>query len=233
MDLTGKLAVVTGVSKGIGLATAKALLEAGAIVAGWGRTAPELSHHNFHFFPCDVRDFDSVSAAHVAAVNRLKMPVSVLINNAGLGVMASLEELSLADWDRMMQTNVNGLFYCTKLVVPGMKAQQEGHIVNISSIAGTTGIENMSGYCATKFAVRGLSQSWFKELRPFGIKVTCLYPGSVETNFFDEMPGFKSGNQMMQPEDIASTILHCLQSPPHYHHVDIEVRPLVRAKPAK
>lgn len=233
MDLTGKLAVVTGASKGIGLATARALLDAGMYVAGWSRSKPEINHPNFYAVSCDVRSFDSVQEAHVATVNQYKMPVSVLINNAGLGVQASLENLELADWDKMMQTNVSGLFYCTKLVVAGMKQQQGGHIINISSIAGTTGIENMSGYCASKFAVRGLSQSWFKELRPFGIKVTCIYPGSVDTHFFDDIPGMQNQRVMMRPEDIASTIMHCLQAPPHYHYVDIEVRPLVRAAPAK
>lgn len=233
MDLTGKLAVVTGASKGIGLATAQALLQAGAVVAGWSRTKPALEHPNFQHYSCDVRDFNSVQEAYVSTVNRSEMPVSVLINNAGLGIQAALENMELADWQKMMETNVNGLFYCTKLVVPGMKQLQEGHIVNISSIAGTTGIEDMSGYCATKFAVRGLSQSWFKELRPHGIKVTCIYPGSVDTHFFDDIPGMQNARVMMQPKDIASTILHCLQAPPHYHHVDIEVRPLVKAGAVK
>ena len=101
-----------------------------------------------------------------------------------------------------------------------------GHIINIASIAATTGIPKMAGYCATKHAVRGISQSMYKELREFGIKVTTIYPGSVKTNFFDNIEAIDANNNMMMPEDIASTILHVLQSPDNYHHVDIEVRPL-------
>ncbi|CAN5907166.1 hypothetical protein BH24BAC1_BH24BAC1_07060 [soil metagenome] len=99
-------------------------------------------------------------------------------------------------------------------------------IVNIASIAGLTGVEQMSGYCATKFAVRGISQALYKEVRDYGVKVTCIYPGSVDTHFFDLFANVTQRENMMQPEDIASTILHVLASPPNYHHVDIEVRPL-------
>ncbi|MFD2247631.1 SDR family oxidoreductase [Pontibacter ruber] len=227
MELAGKIAVVTGVSRGIGLATVEALLEKGAKVAGWGRTAPELQHENFHLFECDVRRADSVQLAYKQTVEQLGGHVSVLVNNAGLGRSAKLEEQSLDDWHLMFDTNVHGLFYCTRLVVPGMKEMEEGHIINISSIAGTTGVEEMSGYCATKHAVRGISHSLYKEVREYGVKVTCIYPGSVQTNFFDNIDSVTANENMMRPEDIAATILHALESHPNYHHVDIEVRPLM------
>jgi NADP-dependent 3-hydroxy acid dehydrogenase YdfG len=227
MDLAGKIAVVTGVSRGIGLATVEALLAKGAKVAGWGRTAPDLQHENFHFFACDVRRAEAVQMAYQQTVAQLGGQVSVLVNNAGLGIAAKLEEQSLEDWHLMFDTNVNGLFYCTRLVIPGMKEMEEGHIINISSIAGTTGVEEMSGYCATKHAVRGISHSLYKEVREYGVKVTCLYPGSVQTNFFDNIDSVTANENMMRPEDIASTILHALESHPNYHHVDIEVRPLM------
>lgn len=227
MNLEGKVAVVTGVSKGIGLATVKSLLEKGAIVAGWGRTAPELKHENFHFFECDVRYNESVQRAFDQTISHLGTHVQVLVNNAGLGVAGFLEDMSLDDWHTMFETNVNGIFYCTRLVLPGMKELEEGHIINISSIAGTTGIEQMSGYCGTKHAVRGISHSLYKEVRNYGVKVTCIYPGSVQTNFFDNIESVTVNENMMRPEDIASTILHALESHPNYHHVDIEVRPLM------
>jgi NADP-dependent 3-hydroxy acid dehydrogenase YdfG len=227
MELQGKIAVVTGVSKGIGLSTVEALLEKGAIVAGWGRTAPELQHQNFHFFECDVRYAESVQNAFDQTISRLGVHVAVLVNNAGLGIGGKLEEISMDDWHTMFDTNVNGVFYCTRLVLPEMKEQGEGHIINISSIAGTTGIEEMSGYCGSKFAVRGISQALYKEVRNYGIKVTCIYPGSVNTNFFDNFENVTARENMMRPEDIASTIVHALESHPNYHHVDIEVRPLM------
>lgn len=227
MDLNGKVAVVTGASRGIGLATVHALLEKGAKVAGWGRSAPDLQHENFSFFECDIRKAERVQQAYERTVEKLGAPVSILVNNAGLGFSAKLEEQSLEDWHTMFDTNVNGLFYCTRLVVPGMKEQEEGHIINISSIAGTTGVEDMSGYCATKHAVRGISHSLYKEVREYGVKVTCIYPGSVKTNFFDPIESVTVNDNMMRPEDIASTIIHALESHPNYHHVDIEVRPLM------
>ncbi|ALJ00955.1 SDR family oxidoreductase [Rufibacter tibetensis] len=235
MELEGKVVVITGASSGIGLAAAKQLLEQGATVVSWSRSRPKISHKDFYFFECDVRHEHSVLTAYEQTVERLRQNISVLINNAGLGIQGAIDTMSPRDWHKMMDTNVNGIFYCTRLVLPQMKKQLEGHIINISSIAGLNGIENMSGYCATKFAVRGISHSLFKEVRPHGIKVTCIYPGSTATSFFDGFEGTGTAPEnMMQPEDIASTILHVLQSPPNYHHVDIEVRPLMpKGRPEK
>jgi len=226
-DLKGKLIIITGVSKGIGLATAHLLLENGAVVAGWGRTKQQISHENFHFFPTDIQNQHSVEDAFRETTQQLGNDIFGLINNAGIGITARFEELSVEDWHTMFRTNVDGIFYCTRLVLPEMKRLESGHIINICSIAGTTGIEEMSGYCATKHAVRGISQSLYKEVRNFGVKVTCIYPGSVQTNFFDNISSVTANENMMQPEDIASTMLHALQSSPNYHHVDIEVRPLM------
>ncbi|PJJ59688.1 SDR family oxidoreductase [Hymenobacter chitinivorans] len=227
MNLTGKIAILTGVSKGIGRATAEALLAKGAIVAGWGRTAPEgLTHERFQFFECDVRDEVAVQEAYVNTRRELGAEIHVLVNNAGLGIAGDVDGFSSADWKLMFDTNVHGTFYCTRAVLPQMKLQQEGHIINISSIAGTTGIEKMAGYCATKFAVRGFSQSLYKEVRNDGIKVTCLYPGSTQTNFFDDIPGTEANASMMQPQDIADTIIYALETPFNFHLVDIEMRPL-------
>jgi NADP-dependent 3-hydroxy acid dehydrogenase YdfG len=226
MKLEGQLAIVTGASRGIGLATLNALLEAGCKVAAWSRTQMTLTHPNLKSYSVDVRAYSSVEKAFETTCNDFKMKPSILINNAGLGFEAPLEELSLEKWNTMFQTNVDGIFYCTRLALPSMKKEGKGHIINISSVAGMTGIPGMTGYCATKYAVRGLSQALFKEVRKFGVKVTCIYPGSVQTNFFDEIPSVEVSDNMMQPEDIASTIMHCLQSPDNYHHVDIEVRPL-------
>lgn len=177
MNLEGKLIIITGVSKGIGLATAQALLQKGAIVAGWGRSKPAISHPNFHFYATDVQDQHAVQEAFNETTRQLGADIFGLINNAGIGITAKFEELSVEDWHSMFRTNVDGIFYCTRLVLPEMKRLESGHIINVSSIAGTTGIEEMSGYCATKHAVRGISQSLYKEVRNFGIKVTCIYPG--------------------------------------------------------
>ena len=226
MDLTGKIAIVTGVSKGIGRATAEALLAKGAIVAGWGRTAPEnLTHERFQFFECDVRNEVSVQEAYVDTQREVGAEVRILVNNAGIGNMGAVDGFSSDDWHAMFDTNVHGVFYCTKVVLPQMKKQGEGHIINVASLAGTAGSPNMAGYCATKFAVRGFSDALFKEVRQDGVRVTCVMPGSVETNFNGAEPGAEPDPHKMQPEAIAAAIVHALEAPKATMLSEIQMRP--------
>lgn len=222
-----KLVVVTGASKGIGLATVKAFLEVGMKVAAWSRSScPLPEQERLLKLKVDVRKEAEVKQAFAATTHHFGEPVSILINNAGLGYQGLLEEMPSAQWHEMFDTNVHGLYYCTKEALPAMKTQGYGHIVNIASIAATNGIETMAGYCATKFAVRGISHSLFKEVRNFGIKVTCIYPGSVNTHFFDSIDSVTANENMMRPEDIATTIVQAVQTFSNYHIVDIEMRPL-------
>jgi NADP-dependent 3-hydroxy acid dehydrogenase YdfG len=226
MNLNNKVAIVTGASRGIGLATVMSLLDNGASVAGWSRSHTEIKHSNFKYIQVDISDIKSLENGYKQTTSHFGNDIHILINNAGLGYSSLFEDLKIEEWQQMFDTNVNGIFYTSRLVLPQMKKIKQGHIINISSVAGNTGIETLSGYCATKFAVRGLSQALYKEVRNHGIKVTCIYPGSVQTNFFDKIDNVTVSDNMMKPEDIASTILHCLMSSPNYHHVDIEVRPL-------
>jgi len=227
MDLTGKIVILTGVSKGIGRATAEALLAKGAIVAGWGRTAPEgLAHERFQFIECDIRDEVAVREAYVNTRREVGEQVHVLINNAGLGIMGPVDGFAADDWRTMFDTNVHGTFYCCQAVLPQMKKQQLGHIINVASLAGTVGSENMAGYCATKFAVRGFSEALFKEVRHDGIKVTCVNPGSVETSFNGATPGATPNPHKLQAADVAATIIHTLESPSSVLVSEVDVRPL-------
>ncbi|WP_017731855.1 SDR family oxidoreductase [Nafulsella turpanensis] len=226
MELKDKIAIVTGASKGIGLETAKSLLEAGAKVAGWSRSKPALGHENFLHVETDIRDYASVEQALRQTRERWGDEMAVLVNNAGLGYQGKFEEMPMEEWHAMFETNVNGIFYATRLVLPLMKKRGEGHIINVSSIAGTTGIETMAGYCGSKHAVRGISHSLYKEVRNDGVKVTCIYPGSVKTNFFDAIDTVTANDNMMRPEDVAETILHAIQTHRNFHLVDIEMRPL-------
>jgi NADP-dependent 3-hydroxy acid dehydrogenase YdfG len=226
MELSGKVAIITGVSKGIGRATAEALLEKGAIVAGWGRTAPEgLTNERFQFFECDIRDEVSVKEAYTNTLRELGPAVHVLVNNAGIGNFGPIDGFSSEDWHAMFDTNVHGLFYCTRAVLPEMKKQKEGHIINVASLAGTAGTANLAGYCATKYAVRGFSDALFKEVRPDGVRVTCVMPGSVETNFNGAEPGQEPDPHKMQPEDIAAAIVHALEAPQTVLISEMQMRP--------
>lgn len=226
MELSGKVAIITGVSKGIGRATAEALLARGAVVAGWGRTAPEgLVHERFQFFECDVRSEAAVQEAYTNTLRELGPAVHVLVNNAGIGNFGPVDGFSSEEWHAMFDTNVHGLFYCTKAVLPQMKQQREGHIINVASLAGTAGSPNLAGYCATKYAVRGFSDALFKEVRPQGVRVTCLMPGSVETNFNGATPGQEPDQHKMQPEDIADAVVHALEAPQRTMISELQMRP--------
>ena len=225
MLLRNKKAIVTGSSSGIGLAISMAILKKGAFVAGWSRSKSPIKDTNFTHIATDVSSFDSVKTSYAETIKRFGVP-DILINNAGIGYASDFEKMDLEKWHQMFDVNVHGVFYCSKMVVPAMKEKGSGHIVNISSIAGRTGVKNMVGYASTKHAISGLSHSLFMELRSFGIKVSCIYPGSVNTHFFDNIEEINTHNHMMNAADIADTIIHVLESPANYHHVDIEVRPL-------
>jgi NADP-dependent 3-hydroxy acid dehydrogenase YdfG len=226
MDLKNKIAVVTGVSKGIGEALCRQLLEEGAIVYGLGRNNFDTDNTNYHFISTDVRDYTSVEAAFNKILSESNQNIHVLINNAGLGYFGNVEDLPMEQWDTMMQTNVNGMFYCTRLAVPVMKQQGIGHIINIASTAGLEGMPMVSGYCATKWAVKGFSESIWRELRDFKIKVTCVYPGSVKTDFFRNSPNIQPHDYMLMPQDVADMMVYALKTPDNFHQVNLEVRPL-------
>jgi len=226
MHLDGKVAVVTGVSKGIGLAVAEMLLSKGVVVAGWSRTAPPFKHEHFHFYATDVADIESVNSSYNLTVKALG-EVNILINNAGLGYMGLIDQMPVEEWTEMFNVNVNGVFFCSQMVIPSMREKGEGYIFNIASIAGLQASEGFAGYAGTKFAVRGISQAMYKELREYGVKVTCICPGSVSTNFFDNIEQISVTENMMKPHDIAESILYCLQTSENYHPVELEVRPLM------
>ena len=233
MNLQDKVAIVTGASSGIGRAFSEYLVERGAVVYGFARgrerlneTAEDLGDA-FHAVQCDVGDEKQVEGA----INRVASEagrIDVLINNAGVGKFGGVDQLSARDWDASMETNARGVFLCTRAVVPHMRKLNEaegfgGHIVNIASIAGLLGNPNLSAYNASKFAVQGFSEATMKELREDGIKVTCIYPGSIETNF--ESSGSSTTNKMTM-DDIASTVMHVLETDANYLISEVVMRPL-------
>lgn len=225
MDLINKIAIVSGVSKGIGFALCKQLLDKGCKVYGLGRTQPELEHPNFHFLSCDVRKEDEV-AESVRTVIEKNGSIHILVNNAGLGYFGWLEQMPSEQWHEMFDTNIHGMYYCIKSVLPVMKEAQYGHIINIASTAALEGMPQVSAYCATKWAVKGLSESLFREVRDFRIKVTCVYPGSTKTDFFRNSPGIQPHDYMLMPEDVALGMVQALEMPDNFHTVNWEIRPL-------
>jgi NADP-dependent 3-hydroxy acid dehydrogenase YdfG len=226
MELKDKIAVVTGVSKGIGYSICSELLHEGCVVYGLGRNNPEFKNENFHFIQTDVRDISSVNKAFEIIRVANDNSIHILINNAGLGYFGNVEDLPIEHWNEMMDTNISGMFFCVKNTVPSMKKTGFGHIINIASTAALDGMPMVSGYCASKWAVKGFSESLWRELRDSKIKVTCVYPGSVKTDFFRNSPNIQAHDYMLMPEDVASMIVYALKTPDNFHQVNLEVRPL-------
>jgi NADP-dependent 3-hydroxy acid dehydrogenase YdfG len=227
MNLQGAAAVVTGASLGIGLAVSEALLARGARVFGLARDAQRLADvagrlgAAFVAQPCDVGDSARVRTAMRAAHERLGA-IDIVVNNAGIGLFGAVDRMPEEQWEAMLATNLSGTYHCIREAVPVMKAQGRGHIVNIASIAALVGYPQASGYNATKFAVRGLTDALAKELAPAGIKVTALFPGTTETGFGNRTP---SSAAILQPADVAAAVVHVLESPDRCLVSEMVLRP--------
>ena len=235
MDLTDAVAVVTGASSGLGTHFSRSLIDRGAAVYGLARSVDKLEAIQddlgdaFRPLPCDVCEEEQVADAF-ATVREDGGRIDVLINNAGLGQFGPVDDLPLEKWDVQMDTNLRGVFLCAREAVPTMREQNEesgfgGHIINIASIAGLLGNPNLTAYNASKFGVRGFSESLMKEVRDDGIRVTCMYPGSVETSFFD-VAGVDMTDNPLQPEDVSATVMHVLESPANHLISEVVLRPL-------
>ena len=232
MDLASKIAVVTGASSGIGAAFSQALIQKGATVYGLARSTDKLNHleqelgNSFKPVTLDITEHDTIDRWLQQTFGDDRQP-DVLINNAGLGRFGNVDELPLEDWETMIKTNLSGTFYMCRQIVPLMKQNEHTcHIINIASIAGKVGNPQLSGYNASKYGVRGFSEALFNELRYDKIKVTCFYPGSIATNFFNEANDSESHANMMQPEDVAQVLINILETPDNFLINDITMRPL-------
>lgn len=223
--LAGKTAVVTGISKGVGKSLTLALLERGVSVFGWGLHAPAFAHAALQFIPCDVGNEGDVAAA--AAHTLDKSPgVDFVVLNAGFGYFSPIEEFDVGEFRRLLDVNVMGAFLVTRALAPNLKARRTGHIVSISSIAGKVGAPQGAGYNASKYALTGMTECLFQELRKEGVKVTTVFPGATATHFFDSIPGFEAHDKMLNPDELAASLVHVLDTSPNYLIREIEIRPL-------
>ncbi|AAM73302.1 MAG TPA: KR domain-containing protein [Chlorobaculum sp.] len=223
MNLADSTAVVTGSSSGIGLAICRALLDAGASVFGLSRRETPIAHERFRWLKTDVTveaEIDQAFEAVFAESGR----IDLLVNNAGIGFFRDIESIDPVEWRRLIDTNLTAMFLCTRKVVPSMKAAGRGMIVNIGSVAGKRGIRGGTAYCASKFAVNGFSESLMEELRGFGIRVSCINPGSVMTEFFDHA-GIEP-KKHMQSDDLAQLIVSLVALPDGMLPDEMTVRPL-------
>lgn len=216
-------ALITGASKGIGRAIALRLAPAYDIIA-LARSRAELESlgaevvakgGGYTAHTVDLRDPGAIARA-LDGVH-----ADVVVNNAGVMRRRPFVDMTAAEWQEMMDVNVNAIYHVTHAVLPGMIAQRRGHIINISSIAGRTIFLGGSGYAASKHAVQALSECLMLEVREFGVKVSVVMPGSVATEL---TPGGSAVEWALRPEDVAESVAHVLDAPPHALTFVVEVR---------
>ncbi len=236
MDLRGKIILVTGAGAGLGRTLAAQLVDRGALVVGLARSEDKLQELRsalgdaFTPVACDVREEADVQRAVEIALRDGGGRIDGLINNAGLGRFGKVDDLTVDEWDVQMATNLRGVFLCTRAVVPHMKRQNAeggfgGHILNVASVAGLIGNPNLSAYNATKFGLRGFSDALMKEVREDGIKVTCIFPGSIDTHFAASA-GTQGSSNAMTADDVSSTVVHVLETSDNYLISEVVMRPL-------
>jgi NAD(P)-dependent dehydrogenase (short-subunit alcohol dehydrogenase family) len=228
MQLTGKVAFVTGGSRGIGLATAKALVGQGASVAITGTDQARLNGAasdlgaNALGIRADVRDYTQVERAVSTAVSRFG-GLDILVNNAGVGVFRSVAETTVDEWRNVIDTNLSGVFYCCHAALPHLKARGGGWIINISSLASKNAFVNGAAYCASKSGLNSFSEALMQEVRYDGVRVAYVLPGSVNTGF-GGLSNTKSQWALM-PDDVAEVIVDLIAHPSRSLPSRVEIRP--------
>ncbi|MCL4123832.1 UNVERIFIED_CONTAM: hypothetical protein GTU68_037812 [Idotea baltica] len=221
-NLKGAKAIITGGSRGLGKATAIALAKEGVDVAITGRnentlkkTVDELKTLgvNATYAKFDVGNYEDVKTGIKSIISDFGS-VDILVNNAGIASFGSFNDMPVSEWSQIIQTNVMGVYYVTKEVLPFLLEKNKGDIINISSTAGLSGNANVSAYSASKFAVIGLSESLMKEVRKNNIRVCTLTPSTIATDMALEL-GITDGNEdkVLQPEDFAELIVAGLKLP--------------------
>jgi len=245
------IAIITGATAGIGRATAIALARNNFDVVITGRRAEKLesveevirskTDADVLSLTFDIRDQEAVKKACGKLTGKWAQ-VDVLVNNAGLAAgLSQIHEGSVDDWEQMIDTNIKGLLYITRLITPGMVERTRGHIINIGSIAGKEAYEYGNVYNASKFAVDGLTQAMRIDLVEHGIKVTAINPGAVETEFslvrfkgdHAEADKVYNGFTPLYAEDIAEAILFAVNRPPHVNIDDLIIMPAAQARSRK
>lgn len=231
-DLKNKVAFITGGNKGIGFGIAESLVQEGMKVAISSRSqaaADEaaqaiMSKHGGEVFglEMEVKDYAAQERAVQAIMDKWGS-LDCLIANAGIGHFAPIDQMAIEDWDAVIDTNVNGLFYSIRASAEALKASK-GYIFTISSLAGTNFFANGSAYNASKFAVTGLSQAAMLDFRPYDVKVTTIMPGSVTSYFNGHEPNAQDAWKI-QPEDLGELIVDLLKIHPRTLASKVEVRP--------
>ncbi|MEQ2528356.1 SDR family oxidoreductase [Bacillaceae bacterium CLA-AA-H227] len=212
VSLKGKTVAITGSSRGIGKAIADAIHQVGGNLVLGSRSNVKQLEENVLQLPLDVTDEESVKGFFEEAVRHFGT-IDVLINSAGFGVFDSVIDSRTEDFDRMIKVNLRGTYLTCKYFGKHMVENGEGHILNLSSIAGTTALQGCGGYSASKFGVMGLTKVLQTELRHRGIQVTSVVPGSVSSTFWDEIEPKPEVSNMIPVESIARHFIYLINQP--------------------
>lgn len=240
VDLSGRVALVTGGSRGIGLAIADALLSGGASVVITGRDEGHLDEARGTLSGggtdrgtrllaerADVSRQNEAAGAVARAIERFG-GLDILINNAGVGLFASVADMDVGAWQQVIDTNLSGVFFCCHAAIPAMRQRGGGWIISISSLAATNAFTSGAAYCASKAGLNAFSEALMQEVRYENIRVSCVMPGSVATGF-----GRGSGAQddwKLAPADVAQVVLDLIAHPARSLPSRVEIRP---SKPLK
>jgi NADP-dependent 3-hydroxy acid dehydrogenase YdfG len=227
--LEGKVAVVTGASRGIGAAVARALDEQGVRLGLASRSGADLGIEGAVAQPCDVRDPDQVEALVAATVERFGR-LDIAVANAGVGAYGSFLELQPDAVEEMIDVNVKGLLYTVRAVLPHLIESGEGDLVTLASEAGRRGFPRETVYCASKFAQVGFTRALDHELREHDVRCTNVCPGGVATDFAmgrGRTPDMPELQGMMTPEDVAETVLFVLTRPRNHRILETAFRPMI------
>jgi 3-oxoacyl-[acyl-carrier protein] reductase len=232
--IEGKIAIVTGSTRGIGRAIAAALLERGASVWLTARSATDVERAAAELSgrpgrrvggsPCDVRDYDSVRAM-VRAAEQAFGGLDILVNNAGIGSFNSVEKMPVDEWRATIETNLSGVFYCCREAIPALRRRGGGTVVNIGSLAGKNAFPGGGAYNASKFGLIGFSEALMQEVRYDHIRVSYVMPGSVNTEFGAGGAQDVGATWKLWPEDVAEAVVNLLEMEPRALASRVELRP--------
>jgi len=233
VNLAGRVAIVTGSTRGIGYAIAEALVGAGirVVVSGRDREKADAAARRLSGgrpavtigIPCDVQRPEQARELVRRTVEEFG-GLDILVNNAGIGGFGRVSELPIETWDRVLGTNLSGPFYCSREAIPALRARGGGWIINVGSLAGKNAMPDGAAYCASKFGLVGFSESLMLDVRHDNIRVSCLMPGSVATEFNDRTPS-EADAWRIQPSDLGAIVLDLLRTPGRTLPSRVEIRP--------
>ncbi len=234
MLLQNQVAIITGASRGIGREIAQYLSKEKVRLSLVARSTSELQHLARELnqkgghaigIQADVSDAAAVEAV-IGQTLREFRHIDILINNAGIGIFKPAEAIQESEWDRMMDVNVKGSFLMSKGVIPHMRSRKQGHIINIASHASRRTFEQGGVYCASKYAQDAFSSVLRKEVRKYGIKVSSIYPGQVDTYFNNAKQPQLNSKEWLKPSDVADSVVYILKAPSRVAIDEIVINPI-------